>query len=555
MIGVMYGFDSKATGATSVADEAINSQVMLFDGSQKALPISPAAPLFIVGPNGTGKSGLILALGRANKSRSVRIAAHRQNWMESNAVTLSPADRANTEQNIQGIDIRADARWSIWNPSQRNGLIIAGLIDADNELSRKIRVAVREDNTDEAKRLAVDLPPLEIISDLLAASGIPIVLSIGLNSTILASKKGGPEYSVAALSDGERAALLIAGMVLTAKSGSLILIDEPERHLHSSIVTPLLLQLLSKRLDCAFVVSTHELSLAVSSPSARTVLVRDSLVVGEDIAKWDLDVLEPGVDVDDLTKQAILGSRRKMLFIEGDASSLDKPLYELLFPGVTIFPRSTCSAVEYAVTSVRDTASITWMQAYGIVDKDQLTAEKIAALEIKGVFPLRVYSVEALYYNPTIVKAVAQRQSSIIGGDPSQMVSDADAALVAAISANVDRLAARMSEQVVKDQISLGMPDWKKIMAGQNVSIAVDAQAHYQVERQQLNDWLAANEVANIIARYPIRETQALAGIVAALQFKSRAQYEAAARKVVMDESEMRAFLMAKFGGLSAAIG
>lgn len=531
-----------------------SSQVALIDGSQRLLPISREFPLFVVGPNGSGKSGLMLALTRANQSRAVRIAAHRQNWMESNAVTFAPADKAKREENLREIDSRSNARWLIWGADQRSGMVIADLIDADNELSRKVRVAVKDGETDEAKRLATDMPPLETINALLAVSGISIVMSIGPNSTILASKNGGAPYSIAALSDGERAALLIAGMVLTAKSDSLILIDEPERHLHSSIVIPLLLQLFSKRLDCAFVISTHELNLVVSSPQSKTVLVRDSLLVGEDIAKWDLDVLEPGVDVDDQTKEAILGSRRKILFIEGEASSLDKPLYELLFPGVAIFPRSTCSDVIHAVTSIRDTATITWVQSFGIVDKDQLTDEKIHSLETKGVFPLDVYSVEALYYNPTVVRAIAERQSTVIGGDPNLLVADADAALLAAISASADRLAARMSEQAVKDHISLAMPDWKRIMAGQNVHIAVDAQAHYQAERQRLKDWLAAKAVTDIIARYPIRETQAIVGIVTALQFKSRAQYEAAVRKIVSDDQQVRSFLIAKFGGLPAAI-
>ena len=528
--------------------------LQLTNGSTITLPVSAEAPLFVVGPNGAGKSGLMLQLYRNNHANAVRVAAHRQTWMESNFVPFSPQDKITNERNAKGRDQQPDARWKEWNSSIRGGLVIADLIDADNALSRKVREEIAAGKTAEAEKLASAHSPLEIISNLFVASGIPIRLTIAENSSIVASRRGGQAYSIAALSDGERAALLIAGTVLTAREGSLILIDEPERHLHASIVIPLLLQLFSKRPDCTFVVSTHELNLPVSCKGARTVLVRDSTTVNAEVSRWDLDVLEPGIEIDDSTKEAIIGSRRKMLFIEGTQSSLDKPLYEILFPGVSIFPRSTRRDVEHAVASIRDTSQLAWVQAYGIVDQDQLTPDKKTLLETQGVFPLSVYSVEALYYNPTIVEAVARRQSELIAGDAMQMIASAWANLITAISPQVDRLAARLTEQAVKDQISLNMPDWKKIQAGSNVAIAVDAQTLYQAERERLRAWLEEKEVRKIIARYPIRETMALTGIVSALQFKSKDQYEAAVRKLITDDAAMRAMLMTFFGGLPAAL-
>lgn len=518
------------------------------------LPISKSEPLFVVGPNGVGKSGLMYTLAKQNPYSTLRIAAHRQTWMESNAVPFSPAQKAENSEVMRSIDAQPNARWMIWNPQIRTGVVISDLIDADNELSRKVRATLATGDTEGAKKMALELPPLSTINEIFAASGMPIELSIAADSSIVASKNGGAPYSIAALSDGERAALLIAGMVLTARPGLFILVDEPERHLHASIVTPLLLQLFAKRPDCAFVVSTHELALPISSPKARTVLVRDSVAQGEVISKWDLDILEPGAQIDDATKLAILGARRKILFIEGDAQSLDKPLYQLLFPGVTIFPRSTSFDVQHAVYSVRDSAAQIWVQAFGIVDKDQLTAEKIAALEAKGVFPLSVYSVEALYYNPRIIEALAKRQASVIDADADQMVAAAKASFIAAVEAKLDHMAARMSEQIVKDQVSLGMLDWKRILNGENVAITVDAQSHLEGERKTLRDWLAAGDMEQIVKRYPIRESQAIQGITAALQFKNRGLYEAAARKLVTEDGEIKAFLLGMMGALPAAI-
>lgn len=542
------------TTTSVIAAPSFATSVPLIDGSQLHLPLSSAAPLFVVGPNGAGKSGLISMLFRLNQNNAVWISAHRQTWMETNAVPFSPQDKIRNEENFRGQDSQPQARWKDWNAATRSGMVIADLIDMDNKLARDLADAYRSGNGAAAVKIAAKSQPLAEITELFVGSGIPIELAIGPNSSILARKNGGPPYSIASLSDGERAALLIAGTILTANEGALILVDEPERHLHASIVTPLLLQLFAKRPDCVFVVSTHELSLPVAMASAKTVLVRDSRSANDDVTAWDLDVLDPGTEIDDATKEAIIGSRRKLLFIEGTSASLDKLLYELLFPGVAIFPRQSCRDVEHAVASVRDAQSVTWVQAFGIVDQDQIPPTKVTSLNVKGIYPLSVYSVESLYYSPTIIAAVAHRQCTVVDGSFEQMVQAASTNLITAIASAADRLAARMTEQAVKDKISMEVPDWKSIQSGENVNIAVDAQAMYQAEMAQLQSWIAAADVEKIVARYPIRETMALAGVVNALQFKNRGQYEAAVRKLVRDDASIRATLIGHFGGLVAAL-
>lgn len=518
------------------------------------LPVSKDTPLFVVGPNGAGKSGLMSALYRANAATAVRISAHRQNTMASNSIPFSPSEKIQNENMAKGQDSQPSARWLEWNANMRAGLILADLIEGSNNLSRKIHAKHLEGDPSGAAKLATTLPPLEKINLLLAGAGIPIKLIIKDDGSVVASKRGGAQYSIAALSDGERAALLVAGAVLTAKPGSLIIIDEPERHLHISIVTPLLLQLFSEKSDCSFVVSTHELGLPINCHQARTVLVRDSQPVGDDIQRWDLDVLEPGIEVDDSTKEALIGARRKMLFVEGTSASLDQPLYEILFPGVSVFPRESCGDVEHAVISLRDAQSLAWVQAFGIVDQDQLDAAKKAELRAKGVFALQVYSVEGLYYDPTIVRQIAERQCTVVEGDPQAMTDAAVANALHAVSEHAERMAARMTEQSVKDQISLGRPDWKKIKAGASVNITVDAQTMYQTELANLQALIAANNITAIMARYPIRETPALGAIVTALNLKSLKLYEAAVRKLLAEDAATRARLLGLFGDLPAAI-
>jgi hypothetical protein len=76
----------------------------------------------------------------------------------------------------------------------------------------------------------------------------------------------------------------------------------------------------------------------------------------------------------------------------------------------------------------------------------------------------------------------------------------------------------------------------------------------YQAEKAQLNSWIAAEDVEKIVGRYPIRESQALDGVVTALQFKNRSQYEAAVRKLVSDDQSIRTTLIGYFGDLASAL-
>ena len=56
--------------------------------------------LFIVGANGSGKSALIQRFVSENRSdRIKRISAHRQTWLESGNIDITPANRENHERN------------------------------------------------------------------------------------------------------------------------------------------------------------------------------------------------------------------------------------------------------------------------------------------------------------------------------------------------------------------------------------------------------------------------------------------------------------------------
>lgn len=246
--------------------------------------------LFVLGANGTGKSSLMQRLNKGHAADSRWISAHRQNWFGSESISLSPQQKRQTEQNIRSYDSQSDSRWTDHAAGQRADITVYELVEAENVDARAIAKAVRAEDSQRVDELKKTDPPIRVINELLKASNLPIELSLHDNEQVMASKSGCAPYSIAHLSDGERNALLIAANVLTAKPGTLILVDEPERHLHRSIISPLLTQLFRKRSDCAFIVSTHDVLLPLDNPKARSLLIRGCIYQNTEVVAWDADL-------------------------------------------------------------------------------------------------------------------------------------------------------------------------------------------------------------------------------------------------------------------------
>lgn len=396
--------------------------------------------------------------------------------------------------------------------------------------------------------------PIKIINELLRLSNIPVTIAIHENAQVVASKNGSASYSIAELSDGERNAILIAANVLTAKQATLLLIDEPERHLHRSIISPLLTELFAKRPDCAFIVSTHDVMLPLDNPTSRTLLIRGCTYNGSAVTAWDADVVAPGSEIDDDLKRDILGARRRILFVEGTERSLDKPLYSLMFPEVSVIAKGSCRDVERAVLSIRDADGLHWLDAFGLVDNDRRPQAEIDRLKEGGVYATAVFSVEGVYYHPEVQRRLAERHASTTGDDFNQCIAEARSAAIAAITPHVERLSGRVAEKLIREEFFSHIPNKDQISAAAPVNISIDVPTIVGEERTRLQKALDAGDLRTIVSRYPVRETPALDTIARKLGFQDRDQYEGAVRKLLMDEADALTFVRSLFGTLARDI-
>ena len=200
------------------------------------------------------------------------------------------------------------------------------------------------------------------------------------------------EYPAYKMSDGEREIFYVVGRVLLSTPSSLIVVDEPELHLHKAILNKLWDTLEQKRRDCMFIYLTHDIDFASTRIAKKCWLKSYTSDMLED---WDLEPISEN-DIPEALLMKILGSRKKILFCEGKKNSLDRQIFELLFPKFTITPVASCKDV-INYTRAFNKIDSKYAEAYGIIDRDFRTREQLEKLKKEKVFSYNVAEIENLF--------------------------------------------------------------------------------------------------------------------------------------------------------------
>lgn len=89
------------------------------------------------------------------------------------------------------------------------------------------------------------------------------------------------------MSDGERVTFYLIGRCVSVPENSIIIIDEPELHLHKAIQYALWDRIERVRNDCLFVYLTHDVEFAASRTGFKKIWLTDY-----DGSKWGWKVLD-----------------------------------------------------------------------------------------------------------------------------------------------------------------------------------------------------------------------------------------------------------------------
>lgn len=517
-------------------------------------------PVFILGRNGTGKSALVhfirSQLQYQYSGRLIYLPGSRPSYFDGDSLNMTPNSRLQFENNSSSWDSSPDIRIRPVSGTTRNERAIYDLQAAELQYHVDAAYDIKQ-NGKESLSIGIlqsRSSPLDRVNRLLLQSNLPV--STIIDTGELKARRDGNTYSISRMSDGERTALILIADVIAAKPDSCFLIDEPELHLHRSIVVPLIAALISERPDCTFLVSTHELNLPIEQSDCEIILVRGCVWNNGSVQAWDFDLILDAENIPDDLRTDLLGSRRKILFTEGKSSSLDQPLYALLFPNVSVRQRETCNEVRRAVVGLRQVNAYHHAEAFGLVDNDSMDDAFKQKLLEEGVYALPMFSVESIYYSKEILKAVARRQASTLGVDALDLLAQgSDRSLtILARPGKAEHLAARVSERRMRDALLKNIPDRDTIVASGDSPISVTIPSTYPTTLQRVKALIAAGDLSAIIRSYPVRETGILGELAKSLRFIGEADYEKAALTAINADGALKEIVRNKLGLLPAQL-
>ena len=170
--------------------------------SRDALPLSlqPGDRLFIVGPNGSGKSALIQHLVTGHQGPNIRrISAHRQTWLDSGSLNLTPLGRRQFEENSTSRERSYEARWRDYDSQQKQSAVLFDLVAKENTRARAIANLVDGNDLEGAsKRAAESVSAFVQLNDLLSVGTLLITLENSKDEEILAKHRSADaSYSIA----------------------------------------------------------------------------------------------------------------------------------------------------------------------------------------------------------------------------------------------------------------------------------------------------------------------------------------------------------------------
>lgn len=372
-------------------------------------------PVVILGANGSGKTRFGVKIEALNDAmflgdvlKSEKLLVHRISAQKSLQIddSISILDNESSQRDLfYGSSyigtLKINGRFndapatSLLNDYSR---VLALLFSEDNKLLQNAHAADREAESkglprpptittlvEKATRIWNELLPHRKID--LSGNGVHVI-------------SNNQRYHGKEMSDGERVMLYMICQVLVVKEKSVLIIDEPELHIHKALVDRLWTLLENERQDCVFMYITHDLDFAMSRNTNRFLWMKSY-----DGEKWEYEFLEK--EEFNLLPSTLLceiiGSRKKILFVEGERGSYDTALYKEIYADFTVIPCGSCQDVIRYVKSKNGYGKLNSIQVAGIVDRDYRTDREIKALQQDDIYFVNVAEVENLFIVPELL--------------------------------------------------------------------------------------------------------------------------------------------------------
>lgn len=472
----------------------------------KDIQVEQGTSVYFLGANGGGKTRLAVNIEEQVGERCHRISAHRALILNPEVAKISQKAalgqlRFGTTFEGAHVGHRIGSRWQSKAAtallSDYDSLVQA-MFAEQSITALETHNNVRSGKGEPAKQTRFE-KLVEIWDRLLPHRKLHVS---GDNITVTAAGSNS-HYPAPEMSDGERAVFYLIGQTLMAAEDSLIIFDEPELHIHRSIVAGLWDELEALRQNCSMVVISHDLEFIASRKGQKFVLRAYDPNGG-----WTVEDVPEESGFSEEVTTLILGSRRPVLFVEGGNSSLDKAIFRACYPDWTVIPRGSCEEVLHAVVTMRANAALTRVSCAGIVDADAYTQEEAEAFRNRGVEILPVSEIENLFLLPDVVKAIAKSEGyneAEVAQRAAQVQSDlfAHAAeqnnqhgiVMRYCRRRIDRTLKKVDLSVAPDVLTLASTYAAK-------TGSLDVQALATLASKAIQDAIAAQDAAELLRWY-----------------------------------------------------
>jgi ABC-type Mn2+/Zn2+ transport system ATPase subunit len=356
------------------------------------------APIVILGPNGSGKTQLAQKIAQQNQQVSA-ISAQRRTWVDDN---LPVQEEQQLRSNIKSH--QDQWRQRSWQPTEEINFVLSTLIqDHTNLLTRR-----NEEAIDSNKALdPVRDTKLILLQDLWNRLFPKRKLEIGgffPKVKRLDGASGQPPYHLREMSDGERTVLYMAARVLTAEQ-PVILVDEPEIHMHSRLAVHFWDEAERLRPDCRFVYVTHDLNFTLSRRRATVLLARTNASAETILA----DELPASVAADVLGAATLPFYAKRIFLYEGESGKgFASEFFSAWFDDEETFanPSGDRNSVIAAVVGLK-TVGVVAAEVIGLVDRDFYPDVVLNSVP-NGVLVLPLHEIESVLCDRRVVAAVAE---------------------------------------------------------------------------------------------------------------------------------------------------
>lgn len=373
--------------------------------------------VIIVGANGAGKSKLGAWIEQKNFESVHRVGAQRKLSFQENIPLKSYSEAE--ESVFYGKRVNGQALNSIMKNRKSNrwhqNYTTVLIDDFDDVLSALLAINSNEEHNyvgfcKAAEKAGIQKPevPIMVIDKLKSIwdevlQQRKLLMKDSKFYAVMKREEKGIPYSATEMSDGERSVLYFAAQILCMPSNKILIVDEPELHFHPSIMNRLWSALERCREDCLFIYITHDLQFASMHNHAEKIWIKEY-----DGQNWKLQKIESENLPEELLLE-ILGSRKNVIFVEGESNSYDTQLYTELYPNYLIVPCGGCSQVIARTKSFRNNPELHDCEVYGIIDRDFRSEHEIKKYKSKGIYTINVAEVENLFLVEELIKLMAEQ--------------------------------------------------------------------------------------------------------------------------------------------------